>query len=41
LITALLLFMGFNAQYGLWRRRFERKEGVKDRAKNYLVEESA
>lgn len=41
LITALLVFMGFNAQYGLWRRRFERKDGAKDRARNYLVEESA
>jgi hypothetical protein len=46
IVSGLLYFCAFNAQYGLWRRRFTRdppvggaKSGKKeDRSKNYMVE---
>ena len=43
LATSLFLFLAFNAQYGFWRRRFERKDNAaaRDRARNYLVEETS
>jgi len=42
LATCFFLFLAFNAQYGLWRRRFskDRKKAKDERSRNYLVEEA-
>lgn len=48
LVTGLIIFLAFNAQYGLWRRRFSKDKpnqssssNIKDRHMNYMVEDTS